>query len=235
MDDIRGYLIIGIVIAAVLEHIRSIRVFRDVQRKYPVVKLEGKLKRDKWRLREPPAQLGPKVLETSDKSVFDFPARSGLVEKFVNIGGYVQILLLLVALTVGVAKSLFARSHPSTDHLMPGVIFLFLLGWLVVGRLFLLIGEKVIRIELQPGAMQLITRYGFFLHRRFRFRPNRNLIIESKLILERDEKEPFFVMVFRWKWLRWTSLFRRKMTFCVNPSQCSWLSAELKDWNRRLL
>lgn len=174
MDHVRDYLIIAIVITGILQTIRSIRVYREAKRKYPIVKLKGRLKSDGWRFRDPPSEIGLKTSEYHDRSALELQGN------------------------------------------------------------FLLIGKKDIRVELKPGVIQVVTR-GLLFHRRLRFKASQNFIIEGRLFATSGEREPDYMLVFRWKWLAWTSLFRKRVILRINQSQGSWLVAELNDWNKRQL
>ncbi|MEW5724603.1 MAG: hypothetical protein AB1896_15940, partial [Thermodesulfobacteriota bacterium] len=172
-----------------------------------------------WNLKGWPAQAGKVGLKVrTEGAVFRLvlPYAVGYGEGALVLTGWAMILF-------GGGLYLYLLYAASIHQAVLAVLLLAGAGFGL-----LQVGAKTVGLEPGPDHCRFFIRYGFFLHRNIRIRPDRRLRfrgrVQSPWGVERWQKKPYYYLEVR------RFLARRFILVC-DGRQGDWITASLQAWN----
>ncbi len=185
---------------------------------------------DPWRWRKPHSKLRipynlldrPGIRDAPNVSSFVFRPEFRLADFISPLSGIGLIsfdLLLIFNSTVSVANFLFA--------------FAIYLCLFCLGLFFLQYGDRVLRIDLYPDRIEIITKFATFLPRTTIYKRCQLLSINGKLqsfwTMERGQIQPDYKLIIKRPMLGY---FQVNQTFRLrcDPTQGSWIVGGLDHW-----
>ncbi len=189
---------------------------------------------DPWRWRQPNSHLGISYDVDSRLSVRNTASVSHLmfqpVFRFADFSAFLlgsfQLLLTLSLLSAAFRTGTITANN----FLMAVIVYTFMFS---LGLLFLRIGERVLRIDLYPDRLQIVTRFAFFFYRKTTYQRDQILEISGKTqkwwAMEGGQINPDYKITIRRSILESLQISK---TFCLvcNPMQGSWIVGGLNHW-----
>lgn len=189
-----------------------------------------------WRWRKPNETLGilfhdDVCLELKDNETVSslfLPQRFNLGEWMVHLLGYMFAGTAIVTLL----GSLFQGGDSFWWQILGFVLFF------GIACLCLNIGDQVVKIDLYPDHMEVITKYALFLYRKNCYKPSKRLQFKGKhqsfLGVDRTQENPDYKITIIRPFL---GIFKSQRTFFLacNKTQGSWITSGLQHWSQTAL
>lgn len=178
--------------------------------------------RDSWRWRFPiPTVVNLKLEDTESESILYISSYLLDSEKIITIFGYIFIILAVYLLDVGF--------YQQTNF----ILLLFPLGLVTALAMgFLMVGERVVQIILQPQYITIVIEFGFWLKRKVHFKRDKSWQFQAayqpSYEMNKDQVNPLVVLSALKPTLLGHSRYRYFL--CCNQSEGSWIAAGLNYW-----